>query len=94
MTPQEHLAEIARLADEMRPHIAGVSGAFVVTVNPASWEESVQVQLDASGILALAPDAEVSLRADDHVARHYRAKVGEVTIRGCEFITEEVAADV
>jgi hypothetical protein len=95
MTPQEHLAEIARLADEMRPHMDAIGAVLIVRVFPAYYTSPIEVQLNKTkDVLALVPGACVSENDNGEPYRHCRTQIGNITISGCEPIGEEVTADV
>lgn len=95
MTPHEHLAEIARLADEMRPHMEALPGAFSVTVNPTSWTSPLDVQLnETKDVVALVPTATpYATTTDDKPSRHCFVTVDGVRLSACD-LNVEVPADV
>lgn len=93
MTPQEHLSEIARLADEMRPHLEAIPGAFTTSIN-INGDLSVQFS-PPTAIDSLTSDATWwNQGEEDGMWRHCKAKVGNVTLCGCQLVEAEVPADV
>lgn len=94
MTTQEHLDEILRLADQMRPHIQAIPGAFNVRVSREEWFNCLEVHFnEASDVIAIVPTATTfNSVAGGTLWRHCRTKVGAVYLVSCEPIETEVSA--
>jgi hypothetical protein len=90
LTKYDHLAEIARLADEIRTHMDALPGVFNVRVNPAWWTNPTEVQFDrvAELVVAISPLSLTEITSTEFTNDGKRVHCS-TTVRGIRLIACE-----